>query len=78
MADAQPKPNLSLMVGEIAQDRLRLVPDPGLRGVSCDYEQGVLILRGQVPAFYHKQLAQEAIVHVEGVTRVVNKIEVAD
>ena len=32
--------------------------------------------RGQVPSFYHKQLAQEAIAEIESVDQVVNEIEV--
>ncbi|HPM85029.1 MAG TPA: BON domain-containing protein [Candidatus Anammoximicrobium sp.] len=32
-----------------------------LRAVSCDLHQGVLTLRGQVPSYYLKQVAQEVI-----------------
>lgn len=47
-----------------------------LRQVLVEYERGVLVLRGTLPNYYHKQLAQEAVRRVDGVTRVVNKIEV--
>jgi osmotically-inducible protein OsmY len=30
-----------------------------LRGIDCSYHNGVLTLRGQVPTFYMKQVAQE-------------------
>jgi osmotically-inducible protein OsmY len=42
----------------------------------CEYAGGRLFLRGQVPSFYHKQLAQEAIAEMESVDQVVNEIEV--
>jgi len=47
-----------------------------LRQVSVEYERGVLFLRGRLPNYFHKQLAQEAVRRVDGVTRVVNEIEV--
>ena len=42
----------------------------------CEFEQGRLFLWGQVRSFYLKQLAQEAVVGMEGVRQVVNEIEV--
>ena len=42
----------------------------------CEFDGGQLFLRGQVPSFYFKQLAQEAGVGMEGVRQVVNEIEV--
>ncbi|MCC6127492.1 MAG: BON domain-containing protein [Pirellulales bacterium] len=47
-----------------------------LRTVSFSYEHGVLLLRGQLPTYFHKQLAQEAVRRINGVTRIVNQIEV--
>ena len=47
------------------------------RQIACEYHDGTLILRGQVPSFYEKQLAQEALRRLEGVDQIVNKIEVA-
>jgi len=37
---------------------------------------GVLILRGQLPSYYHKQIAQELLMQIAGVTRIENLIEV--
>jgi osmotically-inducible protein OsmY len=48
-----------------------------LRQVSVEYERGVLFLRGRLPNYYHKQLAQEAVRRVDGVAHVVNEIEVS-
>ena len=69
---------LALKVTRAAQVRLQQSPHVILREVSCEFDQGVLVLRGRVPSFYYKQLAQEAIAHVEGVVQVVNKIEVVN
>lgn len=48
-----------------------------LRKVFVEYERGVLFLRGRLPNYYHKQLAQEAVRRVDGVAHVVNEIEVS-
>lgn len=42
----------------------------------CDFECGRLYLRGQVPTYYLKQLAQEAVVDLDGVLHIINEIEV--
>jgi osmotically-inducible protein OsmY len=39
-------------------------------------ENGVLRLRGRVPSYYLKQLAQAAAANMEGVKRIENHIEV--
>lgn len=52
-------------------------PYPLLRTLFVEYEGGVVVLRGKLPNYYHKQLAQEAVRGIEGVTHVVNEIEVS-
>jgi osmotically-inducible protein OsmY len=56
----------------------RIVHQPHLSAqrIWCDFDDGNLFLRGQVPSFYFKQLAQEAVADLEGVNQVVNEIEV--
>ncbi len=62
-----------------AEERLRQSLYSNLRDISCECDEaGVLFLRGQVPTFFQKQLAQEAVLHVEGVAQVVNQIEVVE
>jgi osmotically-inducible protein OsmY len=61
---------------EAAKDRLSRTAYPAVRRVSCEYDHGVLFLRGRLPSFYHKQLAQEAVVGLDGVSQVVNETEV--
>ena len=48
----------------------------GVRSVLCECDHGILFLRGRLPSFHQKQVAQEAIARVKGVTQVVNDIEV--
>ena len=59
-----------------AKERLQMAPDYPVRLVSCEFDDGVLILRGQLPTFFQKQLAQEAVSRLDGVTQVVNQVEV--
>lgn len=47
-----------------------------IKSVSCDYSRGVLFLRGRLTSYFEKQSAQEAVRHLQGVTQVVNQIEV--
>jgi osmotically-inducible protein OsmY len=61
-----------------AAARIRLVEVPHLTAqrIWCECQGSQLVLRGQVPSFYFKQLAQEAVAGMEGVSQVVNDIEV--
>lgn len=58
--------------------RYRILHQPHLtkQRIWCECDQGRLSLRGQVPSYYFKQLAQEAVVDMEGVRQVINEIEV--
>ena len=47
-----------------------------LRQVAWQYHDGVLTLRGQLPSYYLKQMAQAAVAGTAGVEQVVNEIEV--
>ncbi|MHC4399736.1 MAG: BON domain-containing protein [Planctomycetota bacterium] len=66
----------SRAVVKAAKECLRRSPYSRVRNVSCNYEGGVLVLRGRLPSFYHKQLAQEAVADIDGVMRVINNTEV--
>jgi osmotically-inducible protein OsmY len=61
---------------EAAANRLRNSSYTVLRGVSCEYDEGRLVLRGRLPSFFHKQLAQVAVAGMADVSQVVNQIEV--
>ena len=62
----------------VARGRLCNSPYMAIRSVSCDFENGVLLLRGHLPSFHHKQMAQEAVRPLAGVGQIVNAIEVID
>ena len=63
-------------VGELAENRLRRSPYLALRDIGCADHEGAVTLRGRVPTYYLKQLAQEVVADVEGVHAVINRIEV--
>jgi osmotically-inducible protein OsmY len=63
-------------IAEGAEDRLRHNSYLALKNVSCEYREGVLTLRGCLPSYYLKQMAQSAVARLDGVVRVVNEIEV--
>jgi hypothetical protein len=61
----------------VAERHLRSSRYSALKHVSCDYEGGVLVLRGCLPSYYLKQIAQEVVSHqVQGVGRLENQIQV--
>lgn len=63
-------------IAEAAKQRILHQPHLSMQRIWCECDAGRLFLRGQVPSFYFKQLAQEAVVGLEGVRQVVNEIEV--
>ncbi len=64
-------------VAREATARLRDSPYLALKAVSCEFREGVLTLRGCLPTYYFKQMAQTAVAGLEGVVSVDNQIEVA-
>ncbi|NLF07852.1 MAG: BON domain-containing protein, partial [Pirellulaceae bacterium] len=48
-----------------------------IRGVLCEYHEGLLRLRGRVHSYYMKQLAQTAVQDIDGVVEILNQLEVA-
>ena len=61
---------------ELAERCLRSNSNLALKKITCDFLNGVLLLRGYVETYYLKQVAQEAVAQVEGVQRVDNQIQV--
>jgi osmotically-inducible protein OsmY len=60
------------------QRQLIQSPYLAVRRVSVEERQGVLTLSGRVSNFYLKQVAQAAVATVEGVTSIVNRIDVVE
>ena len=63
-------------VSEMARQRLQRDSRLALKSISCEYLNGVLVLRGRVGTFYLKQIAQELVANLEGKERVDNQIQV--
>ena len=61
---------------EVARIRLQHSPYRALRRVTCEFTEGILLLRGCVPTYHYKQLAQVAVLGIAGVQRIVNEVEV--
>ena len=45
--------------------------------VTFSYSQGILTLEGRLPSFYLKQVLQTLLRGLDGVTRIVNRVDVA-
>jgi hypothetical protein len=65
-------------VVERAEDRLRNSAYQELRSVFCSYRGGILTLRGRVPSFYLKQLAQTLLTGLDSVEHLNNQVEVLE
>ena len=74
----RPNPFAALFeeIAGIAQQVLRQSSYFELRDVSCEFSGGILTLRGRVPSYHLKQLAQASVVDVPGVVEVHNRVEV--
>ena len=72
-----PRPDPQASLQAVAERALRSGPYPALKKLSCDCRGGVLVLRGCLPSYYLKQMAQEVVAHqVPGVGRLDNQIQV--
>ena len=63
-------------IATLAKDLIRRQPHLTVQRIWCEYKGRQLYLRGQVPTYYLKQLAQTAVADMDGVSQVVNEIEV--
>jgi osmotically-inducible protein OsmY len=63
-------------VAERAESELRRNGYVALKNIACECREGVLTLTGCLPTYYLKQMAQEAVAHLDGVGRIDNRIEV--
>lgn len=70
------EPDVKFSIVAEAKERLQRQPHLSLQRIWCEFDEGDLFLRGQVPSFYLKQLAQTAVAGLDGVCQVVNEIEV--
>ena len=63
-------------ITEVAMERLRASPYKTMQRVSCECKHGVLFLQGRLFSVHEKQIAQEVVAGINGVTQVVNEIQV--
>lgn len=63
------------LIGTV-RDRLSSSPYLAVRSVKCVESDDGIRLIGHLPSFYLKQVAQETVLRVESVGRLVNEIEV--
>ncbi len=68
----------SRQVADEVSDRLRQQPRFSGRDLSCECADGVIRLVGRLPSFYEKQIAQEVVRRLEGVSDIINDIEVTE
>jgi len=59
-----------------ARSRLRSTGYVCIGRVECRFDDGTLVLSGSVTSYYRKQIAQTAVMSLNGVDRVVNDIKV--
>jgi osmotically-inducible protein OsmY len=65
-----------IQVLEEAQDALHTQLFHLRRNLTVEFREGLLLLKGRVSSYYHKQVAQEAVLRLDAVEQVVNQIEV--
>lgn len=70
------RPAPAQQIAEGAENCLRHNSYLALKNVHCECAGGVLTLRGCLPTYYLKQMAQALVARLEGVQRIVNEIEV--
>jgi osmotically-inducible protein OsmY len=71
-------PASKLSVEEQAERRLRESPYYFLKQIRCQFDAGVLTLRGTVPLWQLRQFAEAIVARVEGVRKIENQVEVFD
>jgi len=59
-----------------AQRRLESSGYEVLKTIACRFRSGTMFLKGEVPTYYHKQLAQEAVRTLAAVDAISNQITV--
>jgi len=63
-------------VADHVRSELQHSPYRALHNIAWEYREGVLTLRGRLPSYYLKQVAQTTVSRVAGVGRIVNEIRV--
>lgn len=67
---------LNRCLAAIARQRLDSSGYALLKLVQCEQKNGVIVIRGTVSSYFLKQIAQEQLRSIQGMTRIVNELEV--
>ena len=67
---------LNSRVEEAVRNRLNESAYPSIKHIDCQFDDGILVLRGRLPSFFMKQVAQETIADLDGIKEIVNCVEV--
>jgi len=62
---------------ETIEQQLAATGYTALRRIKCQVDDGVVELRGSVPSYYLKQVAQTAVLRLSDIRQVHNRLEVA-
>jgi osmotically-inducible protein OsmY len=64
-------------IEKAVKNRLHESAYPSIKRIDCEFEDGILVLRGQLHSFFEKQVAQESIAGLDGIKEIVNRVEVS-
>jgi osmotically-inducible protein OsmY len=79
MASARPRlaaANQPVLDG--VRQQLQSSPFYAIRALRCDFHEGVVTLRGSLPSYYLRQIAQSLVRRVSGVLELDDRITVTD
>ena len=65
----------SVLFGQVAS-ALQKNPYLDFTSLTCETKEGCVVLRGVVPSYFEKQMAQESIRSIEGIREIFNELEV--
>lgn len=65
------------MLNQVISRALQSHPHLNGRRLDVDTHEGRVVLRGEVDSYFEKQMAQEAIRRIDGVTSIENQVTVA-
>jgi osmotically-inducible protein OsmY len=71
-----PEPAEDQRIAAEITERIRQNPYAAIRQLSCEFREGVAILRGSVPTFHARQVAIELARAVDGVQVLDDRIQV--
>jgi osmotically-inducible protein OsmY len=70
------RPALNSRIEEAVKNRLQESAYPSIKHLDCEFDDGILVLRGRLPSFFEKQVAQETVAGLDGIKEIVNCVEV--